>query len=59
MFDVGEHLGGEVVGPCELAVFEQAARQDREEDLDLVELCRFVLPVGLLARQGVATKWSP
>jgi hypothetical protein len=51
MFDVGEHLGGEVVGPCELAVFEQAARQDREEDLDLVE------PRGVLGRKDHLPAW--
>jgi hypothetical protein len=41
--DVGEHLLGEVILAGEDAVLEQAAVQDREEDLDLVEprgVCR-------------------
>src|SRR5665811_722303 len=40
--NVGEHLLGKIFGGVEVAVLEQPAAHDREDDLDLVEPARMV-----------------
>ena len=45
MLDEGQHLGRQILRAGESAVLEHAAREDREEDLDLVE------PAGVLGRE--------